>query len=192
MGTYKKYTITKKIPLPVFFKCHHCQQENTLINTFSIQSTYNDKGAFSKNEVAKREAAARDNLAWQEAQFFTRLIGSTNRRAFMNAGYNCKCQSCKKAPLWSDFRIKAVDSISSVAVFVGLILLLIWLYGTIDNGFSFSGLMPALLVFGIGNLPALIIYSIKGIKIRAMGKEYMPVVSKDAAHLRQTMETGKY
>lgn len=185
MGIYRKYTIKRTVPLPVTFKCPSCQKNNLLLNPFMLEAAYTDKGTFSKSAIKERENEANQRLNDQQFELYDKVSGATERRRFINAGYVCKCAHCKQSPIWSNFRIKLLDGISAVANFVAIIIALVWCTSLFDTPRPAAELIPAVKVFIFGNIPAFIVYSIKGIRIRALNKEYMPMVFKDSQHLQE-------
>jgi len=184
MGIYTKYTIKRTVPLPVIFKCPSCQKDNFLLNPFTVEAAYTDKGTFSKSAIKDRENQAKERLDDQQFELYDRVSGATELRSFINAGYVCKCTHCKKSPIWSNFRIKLLDGISAIATFVAFIMALIWCTSLFDSPLPATELIPAAKVFIFGNLPTFIVYSIKGIRIRVLNKEYMPMVFKSPEHLQ--------
>ena len=184
MGVYRKYTIKRTVPLPVVFKCPSCQKSNLLLNPFTLEAAYTDKGTFSKDAIKERESQAKERLDEQQFGLYDQVAKATERRSFINAGYVCNCAHCKQFPLWSKFRNKLLDGISAAAIFVAFIIALVWCTSLLNTPLPASELIPAVKVFIFGNLPAFIVYTIKGIRIRAMGKEYMPQVFKDQEQLK--------
>lgn len=187
MGVYRKYTITRRVPMPVVFKCQICQKINVVLNPFALEATYNDKGTFSQKVVKGREERAKEYLDGQQLGLYGQVFDATQHRRFKNAGYVCKCTQCNNTPAWSNYPIKLVDSISAIAIFVSIVMALIWLISLVEEPLPVSDLLPALKVLIIGNLPAIIAYTIKGIRVRSMAKEYMPMVFQSTEQLQQAI-----
>lgn len=188
MGVYRKYTITRNVPLPVTFKCKSCGKDNILLNPFALEASYNDKGTFSQSAVKDRERSAQAYLDSQQAELYARVSSATRGGRFRKAGYVCKCAHCGRLPAWSNYPVKLVDGISVVAIFFSIIMALIWLKSLLDEPLPASELMPALKVLIYGNLPAIIVYTIKWIRVKVMGKAYLPMVFKDANELQQHLQ----
>ena len=187
MGTYKQYTLKQTVPLPVTFKCPNCQNDNVIMHPFFVQTQYNDKGTFTKSGLQEREKQAKEMLSYEAKTLYANVYSATESRRFKNAGYTCYCNHCKQFPLWSNFRVKALDNIAAIACFVSIVLALIWVKELFGTPLPVSELLPAVAVFCLGNLPAFLAYTIKGCKIRAMDKAYMPKVYKDVAEFQQAM-----
>ena len=94
MAVYRAYTMRRAIPVITEHCCSECGARNVKKQFLKVESHYNDRGAWGKKTVEKRETAARRELDDQTKNMQNKARHITADSDFYHLDLDGKCSSC--------------------------------------------------------------------------------------------------
>ena len=163
-------------------KCSKCGATNLKRQFLISEAAYNDRGLPSKKTLARRENAAREDLANSTKEMLDEAYHIDADTDFYRLDLDGKCDKCGNIEPWGRMKLKSLELVTTI---VGVICVFDFLFMLLVLMESSSGLedvpYPMYIVLGAGALVFGVKYlwiMIQKLKLRNYPSESLPKVIK--------------
>ena len=113
---YKQYTLTRKRNMLSLYRCSGCGRDVLQMITLQVASSYNDKGTFTRQGVAARQAHADEMNQAAMDDLTDGLIRGGSSRALARAKLSCACPHCSGREPWARMNFTLLTNMLVIAL----------------------------------------------------------------------------
>lgn len=133
MSVYRVTTMRRAIPVLTRHKCSKCGADNLKKQFLTAEASYNDRGAFRKATVEKRENAAKADLEDKTDEVIAKARMIDKNSNFYRFNLDGKCSQCGNVEPWGKMNNRILEIISTIGGVVAFFTLMFMLLGKISQ-----------------------------------------------------------
>ena len=187
------YTAKAHSIIPIVFKCEHCGKITSVKHVLGSTAMQRTNSFSSRvHEETKEDAQLEaDKL---NAELRDQVIKEAKEHKYTNAEFRCKCEHCKKKPLWAHMSYDRLTTVFAILLFLAFAAFVISLFPLLDGNIAgFVSLILKLLLPPAGGAVLLVIgmnihKRIISKKVLNMDEKYLPVICSTTTEIEQAIK----